>query len=489
MTVKVSTKNLKPRPPVVVVMGHVDHGKTTLLDYIRKANVAGKEKGGITQSIGAYEIIHNTRKITFIDTPGHEAFSKMRFRGTEIADLAVLVVAADESVKPQTKEALEILKRANRQFVVAITKMDKPGADINKVKNDLTTAGVLLEGYGGQVIFHGVSSKTGEGISDLLDLIILSSDMENPTFNPSAPASGYVLETKNDPRRGSEASVIIRDGALVRGGAIYTQTTKGKIKVLEDFLGNSADKLEPSSPALVIGFEKLPRAGEFFSAEPVTEAADPVKPVALRTLAEAKARKSALKLILKAADTGSLDALSTVIDALGTKKKRPVIVEKSIGNVTDGDVKSAIATESVIVGFKSEIIKAAQNLAQVHDVKIITSGIIYDLAKAIEEFLVAVGKPASAGELDVIAVFSQDKLRKQLVGGKILSGMVRNKAPFEILRGSPETGEKKTEGAGRVMSLREKKTEITQAEIGKEIGLVVNATVLINIGDRLVFRK
>ena len=209
-------QNLK-RPPVVVVVGHVDHGKTSLLDYIRKTTVAAKEAGGITQSIGAYEIEHSDRKITFIDTPGHEAFSKMRIRGAKIADVGILVVAADESVKPQTKEAIKALVDSETPFVVAITKIDKSNVDLEKVKNDLTANNVLLEGYGGAVSYQGVSSKTGEGIKELLDLILLTADLEELKYNPENLASGFVLEAKMDSKRGNSVTVILKDGKLKRG--------------------------------------------------------------------------------------------------------------------------------------------------------------------------------------------------------------------------------------------------------------------------------
>jgi len=252
---EVKKENLKERPPVVVVMGHVDHGKTTLLDYVRKANVAAREAGGITQSVGAYEIVHGGKKIIFIDTPGHEAFTAMRSRGAEVADLAILVVAADEGVKPQTKEAIDILLKSKTPFVVAVNKIDRTN-DLEKVKNDLTSAGVLLEGYGGQVSWHGVSAKTGEGVDELLDLVVLASSVERLTFDPTVPASGYILETRVDRKRGNEATLIIKNGVLRRGEEIRTATGGGKVKILEDFLGNQTAELEPSAPALTIGLEK-----------------------------------------------------------------------------------------------------------------------------------------------------------------------------------------------------------------------------------------
>src|SRR3989344_3533059 len=250
------------RSPIVVVMGHVDHGKTTLLDYIKKTNIAGKEAGGITQAIGAYEVTHNGKQITFIDTPGHEAFSKMRSRGATAADLAILIVAADDGVKPQTKEVIKILKDTKTAFVVAINKIDKNNADPERVKSDLLNNEVMLEGYGGGISYQQISAKTGEGVPELLDLVLLATEMDALTYSEEEPASGFVVESKLDRRRGNEVVVILKNGVLRRGDEVYTPSVEGRVKILENFLGDSVAELKPSSPALIFGFEKLPEVGE-----------------------------------------------------------------------------------------------------------------------------------------------------------------------------------------------------------------------------------
>ncbi len=508
MVDKISVKNQKQRPPIVVVVGHVDHGKTTLLDCIRKTNVAVREAGGITQAVGAYEIAHQPtgggalRKITFIDTPGHEAFTAMRARGAQAADLAILVVAADEGVKPQTKEAIKILGETKTPFIVALNKIDKvQGGNLEKAKTDLMNVGVMLEGYGGQVSYHGVSAKTGEGVNELLDLALLASDMEDLTYDPKAPASGYVLETRRDPRRGIEASVIIKDGTLHRGDAIKTHTSSGKVKILEDFMGKAVSALEPSAPAVVIGFEKLPKVGEVFAVGELREAQSPQAQDAAATQI-AKSKPNTLNLILKASDAGSLEALSVVLKGVNKQGGKEInVVEESVGEVTDGDVRRAQATNATIIGFKNKVEKGARNLAEAQTVMIITSDIVYDLAKAVEDFLTGKLGPATAGELEVLAVFNQEKLDKQLVGGRVTKGIFRGKSTFEIMRraGTAVVGgaegaaaieePAKSVGTGRVLGLREKKSEIAQAEKGKEIGVLLSSQVTVQVGDTLVIRK
>jgi translation initiation factor IF-2 len=520
-------KNSKPRPPVVVVVGHVDHGKTTLLDYIRKTTVAAREAGGITQATGAYEITHTpaeggiARKITFIDTPGHEAFMAMRSRGAQAADLAVLIVAADEGVKPQTKESIKILEETKTPFVVALNKIDKVGGgNLEKVKSDLAAAGVLLEGYGGKVSYHGVSAKTGEGVSGLLDLILLSADVENLTYDASAPASGFIIEARRDPRRGIEASVIIKEGILHRGDPIKTRTASGKVKMLEDFSGKAAAVLEPSAPAVIIGFETLPKVGELFAVGELKEmqAAQAKAPGATQI---ATSKPNTFNLILKASDAGSLEALSVVLKSVDKQGGKEVnVVEESVGDVTDGDVRRAQATNATIIGFKNKVEKGARILADAQSVLIITSNIVYDLSKAVEDFLTGKLGPAVAAELEVLAIFNHEKLDKQLVGGHVTKGIFRGKATFEIMRRAGNGGSAtvagtaptpagaaaggaiasaaasaaseepaKSAGTGRALTLHEKKTEITQAEKGKEIGILLSAQTAIQVGDILVIRK
>lgn len=474
------SKNLK-RPPVVVVVGHVDHGKTSLLDYIRKTNVVAKEAGAITQSIGAYEITHNEQRITFIDTPGHEAFSKMRIRGTRVADVAILVVAADESIKPQAKEAIQVLYDSKTPFVVAITKIDKPNADLERVKNGLTTNNVLLEGYGGSISYQGVSSKTGEGINELLDLILLTAEVENLTYNPDNLASGMVLETERDNRRGNTVTVILKDGTLKRGDLILTPTAKGKVKILEDFLGKPVTELLPSSPAVILGFEELPETGdEFKSGKLSLKELEAVKAVSRKSLATVTADEQTVKVILKADVAGSLEALSDLIKKTPLKEgQRLEIISQSIGVISDGDVKDAVATKSIILGFMVYPNKAAENLARGQDITIITNEVIYKLVEEVEKILLQIFKKDTSAELEILAVFSGQG-RKQTIGGKVNKGMIKTKARLEIHRGE------ETLGQGRILNLQQKKQDVNVINSGNECGLVFESDVKIEIGDKLL---
>jgi translation initiation factor IF-2 len=486
---KEKSTGTKTRPPIVVVMGHVDHGKTSLLDYIRKTNVTAREAGGITQSIGAYEISHNGKKITFIDTPGHEAFSKMRSRGAEAADLAILVVAADEGVKPQTKEAIQILKDSKTPFVVAINKIDKPGANVEKIKQDLAANGVMLEGYGGAVSFEPISAKTGENVDKLLDLILLSAEMENLPYSTDAPAKGVIVEARRTTRRGIEASVIIKDGILKTGDFISTPTAFGKVIILEDFLGKKAGQIEPSSPALIIGFESLPQVGEEFKVELELEAADKdfespktqikAQPPVLPALTP---EKNVLNLVLKAADSGSLEVLSQITKNLPEVKEKINIVSENIGEISTGDIQLARSTAAVIVGFKIKPGKMIVSSAQSQNVKIISSDIVYHLIESIQELIKSIAQEKPKGELEILAVFNQLKLQEQTVGGQVLDGILRVKNNFDIKRGEEIIGQ------GRILSLQADKKDVNQAEKDKKCGLVVGAKVLIKAGDHLIVR-
>lgn len=480
--------NLLSRPPVVVVMGHVDHGKTTLLDTIRKTNVAAREEGGITQSIGAYEITHTPKgsaekkRITFIDTPGHEAFSRMRERGAHVADLAIVVIAADDGVKPQTKEVLQILKESATPFVVALNKIDKNNADPERVKQELAAQGVLLEGYGGDVSWQGISAKTGEGVGELLDLVLLAADVQGLTYDPGAMVQGMVIEAKLDRRRGNEVSVIVQDGTLRAGDEIVAGTAAGKVKVLENFRGERVKELAPSSPALIIGFEKLPQAGDALMAGQVILAEVEVKAREGQGLPRSPNGSPAmtrLPLILKADFAGTLEALSELIKNLPPRDIVPDVIAEGVGDVGDNDVQLAIATGASIIGFRVKIGTGAGRLAEAHGIRIVTSNVIYELIKTVEEALVKGAAPVLCGELEVLALFSK-KGNKQIIGGRVAQGTLKNRVQAEIIR------KESVLGRGKILNLQVQKQDVNEVEEGKECGLMIESGVTIQVGDHLV---
>jgi len=460
--------NLAQRAPIVAVVGHVDHGKTALLDYIRKTNKVSKEAGGITQSIGAYEAEHNGKKITFIDTPGHEAFTQMRTHGATAADIAILVVAADESVKQQTKEALEIVRAGETPFIIAITKSDKENANIEKVKSDLMSSEVFLEGAGGDISWQAVSSKTGDGIEDLLELILLMGEVLDLKYDPTKDAEGFVLESQKDNKRGVVAHLILKDGTLRQGEDIKTPSVEGKIKILETFTGEQVKELTPSSPASVVGFEDIPEAGEEF----VTGERQLDKKELLEVAPSAVSGENDVKAILKADTQGSLDALREVL------KGEIEIIESSAGAINDNDVKLAKSTGSVVIGFEVKASKSTIALAEAQSVPIFTSKVIYELLDAIKEYKAKEKTAFEGGELEVLATFNSTP-NKQTVGGKVLRGFMRLKAVIEVER------EGESLGKGRVRNLQSNKADVDQVGPDQECGLVVETPIEMQIGDRL----
>jgi len=474
------SQNTLSRPPIVVVMGHVDHGKTSLLDFIRRTNIIAKEAGGITQSIGAYEIEHNGKKITFIDTPGHEAFSKMRARGAKIADLAILVVAADDGVKPQTKESIEIINETKTPFVVAVNKIDKPNADIEKTKSDLMSNGVLLEGFGGNVSWQAISAKMGQGINELLDLILLAAEMENLTYSPDENASGFIIEAKADSRRGIVVSTIVKNGILKIGNRISTANACGKIKTLENFLGEKIETLSPSSPAMILGFETLPQIGEeFISGDIDLMEIETEAPKKAAGLTAPNNGKLFLNLILKADVSGSLETLSEIIKNIQSESVGVNIFDASIGEITDGDIKNAVSTKAVIVGFRTKTNKIAENLAKAQNIKIISSEIIYKLVEAVQEEMKLLEKPLPLGEFEVVKIFSQ-KGKEQLIGGKVISGVIKKNARLKILRNENEIG------SSKAASIRKFKQEVNQVIVNEECGIIIESDIIVSAGDKLI---
>ncbi len=469
---------MEKRPPIIAVMGHVDHGKTTVLDYIRKTAVAEKEAGGITQSIGAYEIIHNESKITFIDTPGHEAFSKMREHSARIADLAILVVAADDGVKPQTQNALEYIKKENITCIVAINKIDKPNANIEKTKSDLANIGLYLEGFGGDVSWHPISAKTGEGVNELLDLVVLASEMQDLSYDPKASPTGVVITSKLDARRGGIVGVIVKNGTLAQGSLIATKTAKGKIKILNDFLGKPVKSLVPSAPALILGLETLPEVGEEFVCGKEIESLYKGVTAERLDLGKHIKEETTITLIVKADEAGSLEALRGISTRIPSDK--PIIITSSnIGDIYETDIKLAQSTHAIIVGFRVKIDKAALNMARNEKVMVIQSDIIYELEKELIEYIKR-KNPKEMPSLEIRGVFG-GKGKERIVGGKVIIGPVKNQGAFDLWRNE------KLIGSGKIINLQSGRKDVGSADAEQEVGLLVESDLEIRMGDKLIF--
>ncbi len=464
------------RPPVIVVMGHVDHGKTTLLDYIRKTTVAAREAGGITQAIGAYETEWKDQKVTFIDTPGHEAFQNMRSYGARVADLAILIIAADDGVKPQTKEAIQTITAAKLPYIVAINKIDKNNADPERAKKELLQNGVLLEGMGGDVSYQEISAKTGQGVPELLDLVLLAAEMENLTFDPQAPASGIVVTSRRDSRRGILVGVVVKNGILKTGDPVRTATVGGKAKSMETGNGSKTDRVEPCAPVLIVGFDDLPLVGERFTSDQNEKLEGPGK----SSVAQGAADEKALPIVLKADEAASLEALrGLVLRSAGDSPLK--IIDASVGDVTEGDVKTADAGKAIVIGFRTKIDRAAENLAQGRHVEVITSQIIYELEKALTERLGRT-KLTDRRRIEILATFGSPKGEEQIVGGRVVLGPVRNQESFEVWQGDEKVGD------GWILNLQSQRKDIQEAGEGIEVGLLVQSATAVKQGNLLMFK-
>ena len=479
---------LVSRPPIIVVLGHVDHGKTSLLDYIKKTKIAEKESGGITQHIGAYEIEIKGKKITFIDTPGHEAFSKIRSRGARVADIAILVVAADEGVKQQTKESLKDISEAQIPFIVAITKIDKEGANLEKVKNELSEAGVLLEGRGGDVPFIGISSKTGQGIDEFLELILLLSEMQELKANPNNQASGVVIESHLDRFRGNTASLIIIDGTLHIRDNIKADQIGGKVKILENFQGKAISEATFSSPVKVLGFEKpVPVGAKFLAGDTRGKTADLIEePREIGRELGNKDSKIKIPIIIKSDTSGSGEALEQIIAQIGEKNNWFFLLLKNeTGDVCESDFKIIPSGKTIIICFRVKKRPEVNNILLFNkNLLLIKGDIIYEIEDKIKELVENefIKKPTEEilGKLEVLAIFNPVK-GNQLIGGKVVEGKIQNKIRFRLLR------KEEIINQGKVLNLQKNKTDISNINTGEECGLVVDCSEQIKKGDLLVF--
>ncbi|OQA53290.1 MAG: Translation initiation factor IF-2 [candidate division WS2 bacterium ADurb.Bin280] len=464
----------KVRPPVVTIMGHVDHGKTKLLDAIRETNIIGTESGGITQHIGAYQTKvkfeeengkKSQRAITFLDTPGHEAFSQMRAQGANITDIVIIVVAADEGVKPQTLEAISHAKAAKVPIIVAINKIDKPDSDIDRVKRQLTEHMLVPEEWGGKTPMIGVSAKTKEGIDKLLELIVLTADVEELEARSDGNAKAVVVESKIQSGKGAVATSIIQEGILKPGDVIIYDDDFAKVRFLEDWKGQRIKQALPSDPVMIAGFKKIPKTGGIIFAlkdEKTAKARleerrkkDTVKGIgAVRSLADvSKSTKEGekiteLKIILRADVKGSLDAITDALEKFSQSDIKVTAVSSALGAITESDINLAIASGAIVVAFRVPIPANVLKLSEANDIKISRYEIIYELIDDISAALEGLLEPeiieTTIGKLEVIKVFFKSK-GKTIVGGKVIEGKITPGTKVLVYRGEEKIGELKTE--------------------------------------------
>lgn len=477
------------RPPVIAVMGHIDHGKSSLLDYIRKANIVAGEAGGITQHVAAYIALHNNRPVTFLDTPGHEAFKALRERGAAAADIAILAVAADEGVMPQTLDALTAIKEANIPFIVAITKIDKNNADIERTKNSLSEHEIYLEGMGGDVAYALISSKTGEGVPELLDLVLLASDLAELTADPNASATGFVLESTQDPKRGASATLIIKNGTLTLDGFVVAGDAYAPIRFIEDFRGNRIETAGPSEPVRISGFSKLPAAGSLFSIVKNKKEAETLATENAKAFTTFPERDAAIEgivelpLIVKADVAGSVDAIAHELKKIINERASIRIVSSSVGSVSETDVKTAHASGGIIIAFNVGTDAIASDLAERDGITILSFSIIYELSAKVKELLEArvpsIASEKELGRAMVLKTFSSGT-KKHVLGARHISGILAVGNRVKIVRKDVEIAR------GSISNLQQARADVkeikTEGDFGTEIECRENAMY----GDELI---
>ncbi|MGN1350579.1 MAG: translation initiation factor IF-2 [Anaerovoracaceae bacterium] len=491
-------EDLRPRPPIITVMGHVDHGKTSLLDRIRKTSVTESESGGITQHIGASEIVHNGQRIVFLDTPGHEAFTAMRARGAYVTDIAVLVVAADDSVKPQTIEAISHAKAAAVPIIVAINKIDKPGANVDNVRKDLSENGILVEDWGGDVICVPVSAKTGEGIDTLLEMILLQAEMLELKANPSRLALGSVIEARLDKQRGPVATLLILNGTLHAGMSIVAGNCSGRIKAMTNFRGETLKKAGPATAVEILGLTEVPEAGDEFNAVSSDKVAREIAENRKQKQREQIMQKTAgvtldqlfsqieqgslkeLNLIIKADVQGSVGALVSSLEKLRNEEVAVKIIHTGVGTITESDVMLASTTGAIIIGFNVRPVAAVQSVAARDGVEIRTYSVIYEAIEDVEQALKGMLDPEYVeqviGTVEVRNTFKVPNVGI-IAGAYVLTGKVERNAGIRLVREGIVIHE------GKISSLKRFKDDAKEVNHGFECGIGIENYNDIKEGD------
>ena len=495
-------KNLKTRPPVVTIMGHVDHGKTKLLDAVRNTDVVATESGGITQHIGAYQVTIRPKEgvervLTFLDTPGHEAFSAMRAHGANITDIVVLVVAANDGVKPQTVEAYSHAKEAKVPIVVAINKVDLPDADIERTKRQLADIGLLSEEWGGDTPMVEVSAKQQQNIEGLLEVILLLADLADLKADPTMSAAGVVIESHMQAGQGPIATVLVQEGTLHLSDPIVIGQTYGKVRIMENYLGKRVKEATPSTPVRISGLQDLPGFGDrFLAVDDEKTAKELVKTKTInrkvlsigeisKDIKEGKVKE--LKIVLKADVAGSLEALKDSLKNISTKEVKINVIHEGVGDINESDINMAVASSAIVIGFRVKSPSEVTNLANREKVKISIYEIIYQLLDDLTAALSGLLEPeiveVELGRLEILAVFRITKNVK-IVGGRVTSGKIENSAQIRIVR------EKETIGEGKIVSLQHNKKDVAEVAENFECGLEVETQIKIAVGDVLeCFKK
>ncbi len=484
------------RPPVVTVMGHVDHGKTTLLDYIRRTKIATKEVGGKTQHIGAWKVSTPHGDIVFIDTPGHEAFTTLRARGAKVTDIVVLVVAADDGVKPQTIESINHAKAANATIIVAINKIDKPGIDVERVKQQLVNHGLVPEEWGGDIVMIPISAKTGEGVDELLEILALQSEMLELTASPDLPAKGTVLEVRKEVGKGIIATVIVQDGTLKQGDIFVCGASWGKVRAMLDQRGKKIKEAPAVTPVEVMGFQEMPEAGEVLQVVPSESKARSivnyrkelkekqsgfrVPKVSLHTLFEGQKEIKELNVIVKADVQGSIEAIKRLLESISTKKVRVKVIHSAVGAITANDIMLASSSNAVVVGFNVRPEKKASSLANQENVEVRTYSLIYDLEEDIKQFMAGLLPPVKEevvlGTAAVKEIFKISKVG-MVAGCQVTEGSIPRNAKVRVIRDGTIVYD------GKIASLRRFKEDVSEVKSGFECGIRLENFQDIKPGD------
>jgi len=499
-------EELADRPPVVTIMGHVDHGKTSLLDAIRETEVAAGEAGGITQHIGAYQVHHQDKTITFLDTPGHAAFTAMRARGAKVTDIAVVVVAADDGVMPQTKEAIDHARAADVPILIAVNKIDKEGAQPDRVRNELAADGLTPEDWGGETVYVDVSAKTHEGLDKLLEMILLVTELEELGANPDAPASGTVVESQLDPGRGPVVTILVQRGTLSVGDSLVAGPQWGRVRAMHDFTGKRVQSAGPGMPVEVLGFDGVCDAGEYVHAvendrRARQEAQERGNRLKTEALARRQARKVSLEevfsrvqegdikelnIVLKADVAGSLEALQDEIAKVPQEQVAINIIHSQTGGINESDVMLASASDAIIIGFNVRPLADARKAAEREGVDVRTYSVIYkiteDLRNAMEGLLEAVEVEETLGEAEVKQTFKASKVGR-IAGCIVTDGKVARDASVRLIREGTVIWE------GKLGSLRRFKDNVQEVEEGQECGIVLDGYADVKEGDMLEFFK